>query len=162
MPSFHAPPSLPAVSVDLFRPSIFSANVSKLDQDPVDMDCSSHLALECISDHVHNKPAKSENTSFSLEFGLPSTISHHFSHTNVKLFNNALQTVPLLACWPWFTICLRSETAGWRRDLAAPLLFWHFSMGGDLYKNNIKMVVWTNVSTQTDLDSLEDVAQLVR
>lgn len=149
MPSFHAPPCLlPAVSVGLFRPSIFTANVSKLDQDPVDMDCSSHLALECVSGLLHNKPAKSENTSFILRFGLPSTQSQHFSKANMELFKDALQTVSLLTCWLLCTICLCTERAGRKRDLAVLNIVLAFQCEWRSLQKQHKMLVWTNVETK--------------
>lgn len=53
MPSFNAPPSL---SLHCKYNQIGSRRTT---------DCSSHLTCECISDHVHSKPAKSEGTSSS-------------------------------------------------------------------------------------------------
>lgn len=53
----------------LFSPSRHSAvcgNVSKQDQDPINTLCSSHLTLECITDHIRTSPAKPEKHIFHL------------------------------------------------------------------------------------------------
>lgn len=75
-PSHHVHPPcstflVHAASVDFFfffpsRHSAVCGNVSNLDQDPINTLCSSHLTLECITDHIRTSPAKPEKHIFHL------------------------------------------------------------------------------------------------
>lgn len=75
---------LTAVSFD-FRPSIFSANVSKQAPDPLDLDCGSNIALKCISDNIYTSHHSEQTSSFSFDF--QSTLRQHFYTQTLNFWN---------------------------------------------------------------------------